>query len=68
MKKKTSKAKKKGGVVINARDRTSLNLADVDKAVKDMKRTAANNATIVVGPETQVEEDVRNFAAKRGVE
>jgi len=66
--KKTRKVKKQGDVVINARNRASLNLADVDKAVKDMKRTEASNATIVVSPETEVSDDVKDFATKRGVE
>ena len=68
MSKKTRKVKKQGAVVINARNRASLNLADVDKAVKDMKRTEASNATIVVSPETEVADDVKDFATKRGVE
>ena len=68
MSKKTRKVKKQGDVVINARNRASLNLADVDKAVKDMKRTEASNATIVVSPETEVSDDVKDFATKRGVE
>ena len=68
MSKKTRKAKKQGAVVINARYRASLNLADVDKAVRDMKRTEASNATIVVSPETEVADDVKDFATKRGVE
>ena len=68
MSKKTRKVKKQGAVVINARNRASLNLADVDKAVRDMKRTEASNATIVVSPETEVADDVKDFATKRGVE
>jgi hypothetical protein len=55
-------------VIINAKDRTSLSLEDIDKAVKDVKRTKAENATIVVGPRTEVADDVREFANQRGVE
>jgi len=65
---KTRKVKKQRAVVVNARDRESINFEDVDKAVKDMKRTKASNATIVVGQGTEVAEDVKDFATKRGVE
>jgi len=68
MSKKTRKVKKQGAVIVNARDREFINFEDVDNAAKDMKRTKANNATIVVGQRTEVAEDVKDFATKRGVE
>jgi len=68
LKKKTRKIKKQGALVVNARDRKSVDLTDVEKAAKDAKRTQASKATIVVGPNTEVAQDVKEFAAENGVQ
>ena len=70
-KKKKARSKNRvnsGAVIVNAKDKVSLNLEDIEKAANKAKRTRADSVKIVVGPETEVADDVRDFAAKRAVE
>jgi len=61
------KGYEKEAVIVDAKGKKQLTLEDIGEAVDFAKRTSSR-ATILAGKETEVPEDVKEYAAEVGVE